>query len=74
MRIERFPFQTGTPMKTSMLDYYEQILDKVSFDYDLFRKEYRKAMHTLKPEDAQRLHQWIKDKGFSHDPVKIRDS
>ena len=29
-------------------------------------------MHSLKPEDAERLRQWIKDKGINLDPAKIR--
>jgi hypothetical protein len=30
-------------MKTSFLDYYKMILEKVSFDKKLMNKEYKKA-------------------------------
>jgi hypothetical protein len=31
-------------MRTTFLDYYKIILDKVSFDHRLFTKEYQKAV------------------------------
>ena len=35
-------------MGRSYLDYYKYILEKVSFDPNLFLKEYRKAQKALK--------------------------
>lgn len=48
-------------MKTSFLDYYKIILQKVSFDRYLFRKEYRKAIQTLKESEAKVLKRWIRE-------------
>jgi hypothetical protein len=39
-------------MKTTYLDYYKIILDKVSFDSNLFSKEYHKALRTLPSEQV----------------------
>jgi hypothetical protein len=41
-------------------EYYKTILDKVSFDYDLFAKEYRKAVNVLDSEETAALNAWIK--------------
>ncbi|MDF9799027.1 hypothetical protein OKW21_004290 [Catalinimonas alkaloidigena] len=51
-------------MKTSFLDYYKMILEKVSFDRQLLAKEYRKALNMLHTHEAQQLDQWMKDKGL----------
>lgn len=51
----------GKPNK--FLEYYKTILDKVSFDYDLFAKEYRKALNVLSPEETDALNVWIKVRG-----------
>lgn len=40
------------------------ILDKVSFDAKLLRKEYQKAVDVLTPEDSQQLASWVKTRGF----------
>jgi hypothetical protein len=45
-------------MGTSMLDYYKMILDKVSFDAALFKKELRKAIGNLVAPDAEALLSW----------------
>lgn len=50
-------------MKTTFLDYYKMILDKVSFDHNLLIKEYRKAMNTLSEDEAGNLNLWLKSKG-----------
>ena len=44
------------------LEYYKTILDKVSFDYDLFIKEYRKAINVLTPAETDALNGWIKSR------------
>ena len=51
-------------MRTSFLDYYKLILDKVSFDQDLFRKEYQKAKKGLMDHERDELNQWVLDRGY----------
>ena len=41
-----------------MLEMTKQILEKVSFDRDLFRKELLKAIQWLKKEESQHLKIW----------------
>jgi hypothetical protein len=41
-------------------EYYKTVLDKVSFDYNLFAKEYRKAVNVLAPEETAALNAWIR--------------
>jgi hypothetical protein len=41
------------------LEYYKTVLDKVSFDYKLFAKEYRKAINVLSSEETAALNAWI---------------
>ena len=43
------------------LIYYQQILQKVSFDVRLFRKELRKAYKYLTPNDCDILREWVED-------------
>ena len=47
-------------MKTPMLEYAKIILNKVSFDHNLLKKEYFKALGWLSNEDAVKLKQWVK--------------
>lgn len=51
-------------MRTSFLDYYKMILEKVSFDRQLLAKEYRKALTILHTHEARQLDQWMKAKGL----------
>lgn len=51
-------------MSTNFLDYYKLILQKVSFDPILLKKEYRKAIQRLKPEEADQLKKWLRQKPF----------
>jgi hypothetical protein len=44
---------------SNKLVYYKQILQKVSFDVRLFRKELRKAYMYLTPDDCDILRQWV---------------
>jgi len=62
-------------MKKSFLDYYKEILQKVSFDQDLFRKEFEKALKSIEEEDTQKLKEWIIDRGLQSNmiPVKVMD-
>jgi hypothetical protein len=57
-------FQQVPMMKTknTFLDYYKTVLEKVSFDYQLFDKEYRKAVSILTPQETAALNRWIKSR------------
>gem|GEM_PF-679995 len=46
--------------QTNMLEYYKAILDRVSFDPVLFRKELRKAFKSLPAEAQTALRDWLK--------------
>lgn len=52
-------------MKTSFLDYYKVILDKVSFNKDLLKKEYSKAMMKLPERDKRHLDLWMRNRGLN---------
>ena len=41
-----------------MLDYCKTILEKVSFDSNLFEKELRKAMTYIQPHEIKELLHW----------------
>jgi hypothetical protein len=65
------------------LEYYKTVLDKVSFDYDLFAKEYRKAVNVLSSEETAALNAWIKSSDWissktrrerTIEPVKLERS
>jgi hypothetical protein len=47
-------------MKTTFLDYYKMVLDKVSFDRHLFVKEYHKAVDRLSANEVADLNAWLK--------------
>jgi len=52
-------------MKTKWLDYYKMILHKVSFDANLFFKEYQKAVKSLQSNDEiGRLENWLRETGL----------
>jgi len=51
-------------MKTSFLEYYKMVLDKVSFDHQLFTKEYRKAVAMLQSNEVDDLNAWIRSRGL----------
>ena len=44
---------------SSFLEYYKVILQKVSFDEDLFVKEYHKAVNSLEADEISILNRWI---------------
>jgi hypothetical protein len=48
--------------KNTFLDYYKVILEKVSFDPELFYKEYNKAINFLSEEERAALNGWIEAK------------
>ncbi|MCB9170816.1 MAG: hypothetical protein H6597_03935 [Flavobacteriales bacterium] len=48
-------------MRKDLYTYYQELLDKISFaDASIFRKEMRKAMRRLLPEERERLKQWFR--------------
>ncbi|HYI78475.1 MAG TPA: hypothetical protein VEW65_12710 [Chryseolinea sp.] len=51
---------------TAFLDYYKMILDKVSFDRNLFYKEYMKAVRNLQPDEITELDNWLSTKNFQN--------
>ena len=53
-------------MKTTLLDYYKMILQKVSFDYTILMKEYAKALRTLNEKEARLLEKWFNDQKLSY--------
>ena len=44
-----------------MFDYTKRILENVSFDSELFVKEFNKALLQMLPYDVDRLEQWVED-------------
>ena len=60
-------------MKLNMsknLNYYKQILKKVSFDVTLFKKELEKAFSYLTPNEQQALRRWVND--FVSDRIELQ--
>lgn len=47
-------------MKISMLEYVKTILNKVSFDRRLFRKEYKKSHGWLTSAELNELRSWVR--------------
>jgi hypothetical protein len=57
----------------SFLDYYKIILDKVSFDPALLKKEYQKAINNLHTHEIGDLNQYVSSRGFQgilNEPLK----
>lgn len=51
-------------MIQSMLEYSKFILQKVSFDELLFKKELEKALKILLPEEVRQLLNWAKEQFY----------
>lgn len=47
-------------MKKSMFAYTKEILERVSFDPELFRKELQKAVAILLPYEVEQLSDWVR--------------
>jgi hypothetical protein len=64
-------------MKSSFLEYYKLVLDRISFDKNLFRKEYHKAIKQLRQVEKEQLHLWLQAQGLgahlSDDKVDISE-
>ncbi len=48
-------------MTTTMLDYTKSILEKVSFDTKLFKRELKKALKSLLPKEVEELLEWLQE-------------
>ncbi|MGB5403669.1 hypothetical protein [Robiginitalea sp.] len=46
-------------MAGGMLEYTKTVLQKVSFDARLFRRELEKAINRLLPNELEELKQWL---------------
>lgn len=46
-------------MKGAMLEYTKTVLQKVSFDAQLFSRELKKALKTLLPTELSELKRWL---------------
>ena len=51
-------------MQTTFLEYYKQILAKVSFDLQLLKKEYHKALQLLQESEVEQLNEWMAEQGL----------
>ena len=52
------------------LNYYKQILKKVSFDVALFKKELEKSFKYLTPNEQRALRSWVSD--FVSDKIDLQ--
>lgn len=59
-------------MFQSFLEYSKYILETVSFDKNLFRKEYRKAVQKLKSYEVEELNNWLFKKGLQVQTLPVR--
>jgi hypothetical protein len=48
--------------RVSMLEYCKMILEKLSFNKKLFKKEYLKSFKLLKPTEGILLRKWVREK------------
>ncbi len=53
--------------KLSMLEYFKILLKKVRFDNILFKKEYRKSLQYLEPDEQTELKLWLRQGNNSLD-------
>ena len=48
-------------MARAMFEYTKTVLEKVSFNLDLFKKELEKAVDRLLPYELNELYHWLQD-------------
>lgn len=48
-------------MARIMLEYTKSILEKVSFEPKLFKRELKKALKSLLPKEVEELLEWLKE-------------
>ena len=61
-------------MQNSMLEYSKEVLQKVSFDPELFQKELKKALNMLVEDEKRELIRWIQLKFNYQHPGVIANS
>lgn len=71
--IQLFNIRVMTTGKT-MLDYCKKVLKAVSFDKNLFRKEYRKSLIWLTSDESLELKYWIRSKSLIPNLKPIKQS
>jgi DNA replication protein DnaD len=59
-------------MARAMLEYYKTVLQKVSFDVQLFSKELKKAISKLLPFEIEELKHWLLQ--FITDKPELQES
>tara|TARA_Y100000766_G_C18609898_1_gene460829 strand:+ start:185 stop:367 length:183 start_codon:yes stop_codon:yes gene_type:complete len=59
-------------MKESFLEYTKYILEKVSFDVELLKKEYKKSLKILKRDEILQLNRWVKRQGWKIQPIFLQ--
>ena len=64
--------KTFDNMARPMVEYYKTVLQKVSFDVKLFKKELKKAIARLLPDEIEELKNWLK--GFISDKPELKSS
>ncbi len=57
-------------MARAMLEYTKTVLEKVSFNMGLFKRELRKAMTYLLPNEIDELVLWLRDYSREHPKIK----
>ncbi|MCF6181517.1 hypothetical protein [Lutibacter sp.] len=57
-------------MARAMFEYTKVVLQKVSFNKDLFKKELEKAINRLLPYELKELYLWLKD--FTHNKPSLQ--
>tara|TARA_B100000809_G_scaffold266776_2_gene331492 strand:+ start:36794 stop:37054 length:261 start_codon:yes stop_codon:yes gene_type:complete len=58
-------------MSRAIYDYTKEVLQKVSFNSELFHKELEKALRLLSPYEIQELKIWLME--FTVDHPELRD-
>lgn len=59
-------------MSRAVFDYTKEVLQKVSFNSELFHRELEKAVRNLLPYEIEELKIWLN--GFTVDRPELRDS
>jgi hypothetical protein len=49
-------------IKVTMFEYCKMILEKLSFDRRLFRKEYKKSFKYLAPAERAAFRKWVRER------------
>lgn len=69
-KFEYVQFKYNKLMARAMLEYTKMVLQKVSFNMGLFRRELKKASKRLLPYEIEELMIWLKE--FSKENPKVK--